>query len=72
MFTSFMTDALAEAREAAARGEVPVGAVVVTSDGEIIGRGALCKRNIYYFLGYHPTNFHRDEIHGFDQLPKYY
>jgi tRNA(Arg) A34 adenosine deaminase TadA len=39
MFTSFMTDALTEARAAAARGEVPVGAVVVTSDGEIIGRG---------------------------------
>lgn len=39
MFTSFMEDALAEAREAAARGEVPVGAVVVTSDGQIIGRG---------------------------------
>jgi len=37
-FTSFMQDALAEARAAAARGEVPVGAVVVRA-GQIIGRG---------------------------------
>jgi tRNA(adenine34) deaminase len=37
-FTSFMDDALAEARAAGARGEVPVGAVVV-KDGAIIGRG---------------------------------
>lgn len=34
---SFMTDALAEARAAAARGEVPVGAVVVR-DGRILAR----------------------------------
>ncbi|MBC7325329.1 MAG: nucleoside deaminase, partial [Moorella sp. (in: Bacteria)] len=33
-----MREALAEARKACARGEVPVGAVVVR-DGEIIGRG---------------------------------
>lgn len=35
---SFMTAALALAREAGAAGEVPVGAVVVL-DGEIVGRG---------------------------------
>ena len=34
----FMDAALALAREAAARGEVPIGAVVVVSD-EIVGRG---------------------------------
>ena len=38
MFTSFMDIALAEARAAAERGEVPVGAVVVSGDGEVIGR----------------------------------
>ena len=31
--------ALAEARKALAAGEVPVGALVVTKDGEIVGRG---------------------------------
>lgn len=35
---SFMQEALKLAREAAAEGEVPVGAVVV-KDGEIVGRG---------------------------------
>ena len=34
----WMEEALVEARKAAARGEVPVGAVVVR-DGEILGRG---------------------------------
>ncbi len=34
----FMAAALAEAREAGARGEVPIGAVVVL-DGAIVGRG---------------------------------
>jgi tRNA(adenine34) deaminase len=34
----WMREALAEAREALAEGEVPVGAVVV-QDGEVIGRG---------------------------------
>jgi tRNA(adenine34) deaminase len=33
-----MTLALAEARAAAARGEVPVGAVIVTSNGTVISR----------------------------------
>jgi cytidine deaminase len=36
-FTDFMPEALAEARAAAARGEVPVGAVAV-KDGQIIAR----------------------------------
>jgi tRNA(Arg) A34 adenosine deaminase TadA len=35
-FTSHMQAALAQARAAAARGEVPVGAVVVSPDGEIV------------------------------------
>jgi tRNA(Arg) A34 adenosine deaminase TadA len=34
-FTSHMDIALAEAREAASRGEVPVGAVVIAPDGQI-------------------------------------
>lgn len=38
VFRSFMEDALAEARAAAKRGEVPVGAVVVCPDGQIIAR----------------------------------
>ncbi len=35
-FRSFMQQALAEAREAAKRGEVPVGAVVVSPDGSVV------------------------------------
>ncbi|MCU9848797.1 nucleoside deaminase [Defluviimonas sp. WL0024] len=35
-FRSHMEAALAEAREAAARGEVPVGAVIVAPDGRIV------------------------------------
>lgn len=38
MFRSFMPEALSEARDAALRGEVPVGAVV-TKGNDIIGRG---------------------------------
>lgn len=38
LFTSFMQTALHEARAAAARGEVPVGAVVVSQGGDIIAR----------------------------------
>ena len=37
-FTSHMDEALAEARAAAARGEVPVGAVVVAPDGRVVAR----------------------------------
>src|SRR5260370_35061072 len=35
----WMKEALALAEEAAADGEIPVGAVIVDSNGEIIGRG---------------------------------
>ncbi|WP_376871157.1 nucleoside deaminase [Albirhodobacter sp. R86504] len=38
-FQSYMDIALAEARAAGDRGEVPVGAVVVAPDGTIAGRG---------------------------------
>ena len=38
MFTSHMDAALAEARAAAARGEVPVGAVLVDPEGAIVAR----------------------------------
>ena len=37
-FASHMEAALAQARAAAARGEVPVGAVVVSADGEVIAQ----------------------------------
>ena len=35
----FMQQALAEARKALAEGEIPIGAVVVSPRGDIIGRG---------------------------------
>lgn len=38
-FRSYMDEALKEARLAESRGEVPVGAVVVSPEGEIVGRG---------------------------------
>ena len=37
-FRSYMDEALAEAQAAAARGEVPVGAVVVSPTGEVVAR----------------------------------
>lgn len=37
-FTSYMDQALVEARAAAARGEVPVGAVVVAPGGRVVAR----------------------------------
>ena len=37
-FKSHMEAALSEARDAAARGEVPVGAVVVSPAGDVVGR----------------------------------
>lgn len=37
-FTSFMDQALTEARAAAERGEVPVGAVIVSASGQVIAR----------------------------------
>ncbi len=45
-FTDFMADALSEARMAAARGEVPVGAVVV-KDGKIIARAGNRMRELH-------------------------
>ena len=39
-FTSHMDIALQEARDAATRGEVPVGAVVVASNGDIVSRAS--------------------------------
>lgn len=38
MFRSFMHIALAQARAAAERGEVPVGAVIVSADGQVIAQ----------------------------------
>lgn len=38
-FREYMKGALAEARAAAARGEVPVGAVVIDPDGRVVARG---------------------------------
>jgi cytidine deaminase len=38
VFKSFMSEALAEARAAADRGEVPVGAVIVDPSGNVVSR----------------------------------
>ena len=38
MFTTFMDQALEEARAAGARGEVPVGAVLVDAQGQVVAR----------------------------------
>ncbi|BDZ56482.1 tRNA-specific adenosine deaminase [Barrientosiimonas endolithica] len=38
-YAAWMTDALAEARAALTTGDVPVGAVVVDADGEVVGAG---------------------------------
>ena len=46
-FISHMESALAEARAAAARGEVPVGAVVVAPDGQIIARAGNRSRALH-------------------------
>ena len=46
-FISHMQSALAEARAAAARGEVPVGAVVVAPDGQIIARAGNRSRALH-------------------------
>ena len=40
-----MDEALALAEDAAAAGEIPVGAVVVDRDGRIIGRGRNCRES---------------------------
>ena len=46
-FTSHMDAALAEARAAGARGEVPVGAVVVAPDGRIVARAGNRTRELH-------------------------
>lgn len=46
-FISHMQSALAEAHAAAARGEVPVGAVVVAPDGQIIARAGNRSRELH-------------------------
>lgn len=40
MFESYMNYALEEAKSAAARGEVPVGAVIVSDEGELISQAS--------------------------------
>lgn len=45
-FTDFMPDALEEARAAGARGEVPVGAVVV-KDGQVLARAGNRMRELH-------------------------
>jgi len=45
-FKSFMDIALIEARSAAANGEVPVGAVLVSPDGKIAARGGNRSREL--------------------------
>ena len=38
IYTQFMHEALVEAREADQKGEVPVGAVIISSDGELLAK----------------------------------
>ena len=45
-FRSHMAEALAEARAAGARGEVPVGAVVVAPDGRVVARAGNRTRDL--------------------------
>ena len=47
MFRSFMALALDEARAAAARGEVPVGAVVVSPEGRVLARAGNRTRELH-------------------------
>ena len=49
--THFMELALAVAREAASRGEVPVGAIIV-SGGEVVGSGYNCREELRSPLGH--------------------
>ncbi|MBS8228262.1 nucleoside deaminase [Vannielia litorea] len=46
-FTSHMDKALEEARDAAARGEVPVGAVLVAPGGEVVARAGNRTRELH-------------------------
>ena len=45
-FTSHMDTALQQAKAAAARGEVPVGAVIIAPDGKIIAQTGNCTREM--------------------------
>lgn len=45
-FTSYMELALSEARAAAKRGEVPVGAVVVAPGGNVVAQAGNCTREM--------------------------
>ena len=47
VFQSFMDQALAEARAAAARGEVPVGAVIVDAEGRVVARAGNRTRELH-------------------------
>ncbi len=47
VFRSFMDEALSEARAAAARGEVPVGAVVVNAQGSVVARAGNRTRELH-------------------------
>lgn len=46
-FRSFMDVALAQARAAAARGEVPVGAVIVAPDGQVVAEAGNRTRELH-------------------------
>lgn len=46
-FTSFMDIALEEAKAAAARGEVPVGAVVVDTSGQVVAQAGNRTRELH-------------------------
>ncbi|WP_282157146.1 nucleoside deaminase [Shimia thalassica] len=47
VFTSYMEQALEEARAAAKRGEVPVGAVIVSPDGKVVARAGNRARELH-------------------------
>ncbi|MDP2580905.1 nucleoside deaminase [Shimia thalassica] len=47
VFTSYMEQALEEARAAAKRGEVPVGAVIVSPEGKVVARAGNRTRELH-------------------------
>jgi tRNA(adenine34) deaminase len=49
---NFMREALNLARIAASEGEVPVGCVIVSESGEIIGRGRNCRESTHSALAH--------------------
>ena len=55
-FTSYMSQALEEARAAAARGEVPVGAVIVAPDGQVVAQAGNQVRQRLVTRCAHPTD----------------